>query len=275
MHTCAVLDTGAARCWGSGGKGQLGNNLASSSAHPVTPTGLDAGVSQIGAGEEHSCARSGSSIKCWGDNYWGQLATGNQTWSKVPVNTVAMGGPPAQLAVGHFGNCILTTGGGVQCWGIRSIVGDGTNVCYNGVGTNGDPWVTSPRWIANMTTSVTDVAVGLGHACAVKNGGVWCWGDGRQGQLGNGQTPSLEVCTPVGVTGLGSGVARSAVGKSHTLGLLVGSGQSASSMEDELGVRAWGVNTVGQLGDGTTATATTPVPVAPPLSHVRLPLVVR
>jgi alpha-tubulin suppressor-like RCC1 family protein len=275
-HTCAVLNTGAARCWGYGGHGELGDGLASGSGVPVTPVGLTANVVQIGAGEQHTCARmNGGGIKCWGDNYWGQLATGNQTWSSVPVNTVAMGGSAAQLTVGGNGNCILTAGGGVQCWGIRSLVGDGTDVCYNGVPPNGDPWITRPRWIKNMTSFVTDVSAGYGHACAVQSGGVWCWGDGRNGQLGNGQTPPLETCTPVGVTGLGAGVARVSVGKSHTIALLSGSAQAAGAMEDDLGVRAWGANNLGQLGDGTTNTAMTPVQVVPPRFYTRLPVVLR
>ncbi len=275
-HTCAVLDSGAARCWGAGGKGQLGNGAGSSSGVPVTPTGLTTNVAQIGAGEEHTCARMvGGGIKCWGDNYYGQLATGNRNFSLTPVNTVAMGGAAAQLAAGTFGNCIRTAGGGVQCWGFRAIVGDGTNVCYNGVGSAGDPWVTSPRWIANMTSGVTDVAVGNAHACSVKDGGAWCWGDGREGQLGNGQTPTLEVCTPVGVTGLSSGVVRVSAGKFHTLALMGGGGSAAGIRADDLGVRAWGKNDQGQLGDGTTARATTPVQVIPPAVRVYLPLAVR
>jgi alpha-tubulin suppressor-like RCC1 family protein len=228
---------------------------------------------QIGAGEQHTCARIyGGGIKCWGSNYWGQL-TGSQVWSSVPVNTVPMGGSAAQLAVGHYGNCIVTAGGGVQCWGIASIVGDGTDVCYNGTG--GGLAITLPRWIKNMTSFVTDVAVGQGHACAVKSGGVWCWGDGRQGELGNGETPPRVVCTPVAVTGLGGGVTRVSVGKSHTVALLSGSAQASGVLEDDFGVRAWGVNNLGQLGDGTTTTATTPVPVAQPRFYARLPVVLR
>ena len=276
LHTCAVVGLGAARCWGSGGYGQLGNNGTSSSGVPVTPTGLTANVLQIGAGEQHTCARmQGGGVKCWGDNYFGQLGTGNQTWSQVPVNTLPLGGSVVQLAVGTYGNCIREIGGGVQCWGFRAIVGDGTNVCYNGVGPSGNPWVTSARWIVNMSSNVTDIAVGNGHACAVKDGGAWCWGDGRQGELGNGATPPLEVCTPVAVTGLTAGVARVSVGKSHTLALLTGGLEVSSLLADESGVRAWGKNDQGQLGDGNPSNATTPVQVLPPHVKSYLPVVLK
>ncbi|MEK7991472.1 MAG: hypothetical protein VSS52_010740, partial [Thiotrichaceae bacterium] len=49
-HTCA-LDTGAAKCWGYHGYGQLGNNSTESSRVPVTVVGLETGVEAISAGD--------------------------------------------------------------------------------------------------------------------------------------------------------------------------------------------------------------------------------
>jgi alpha-tubulin suppressor-like RCC1 family protein len=55
-HTCALLTGGAVRCWGNGVEGELGNGSTTTSVAPVTPTGLNSGVTAIAAGNTHSCA---------------------------------------------------------------------------------------------------------------------------------------------------------------------------------------------------------------------------
>jgi hypothetical protein len=77
---------------------------------------------------------------------------------------------------------------------------------------------------------------------------VKCWGFNYAGQLGDGTTTSRNV--PVDVPGLGSGVAAIAAGAGHTCALR-GSG----------GVRCWGDNESGQLGDGTLISRAVPVDV--------------
>jgi alpha-tubulin suppressor-like RCC1 family protein len=39
-HTCAMLTTGGAACWGSGTEGQLGNGGVANSSVPVSVTGF-------------------------------------------------------------------------------------------------------------------------------------------------------------------------------------------------------------------------------------------
>src|ERR1700694_5434338 len=105
------------------------------------------------------------------------------------------------------------------------------------VSRNADP--------ARATSSgVTAISAGGVHTCALTTSGVKCWGRNDYGQLGDGQACGTYICTTaVHVTGLTSGVAAVSLGWYHTCALTtVG------------GVKCWGANIYGQLGDGTTTT---------------------
>ena len=104
-------------------------------------------------------------------------------------------------------------------------------------------------------TGVVAIATGDGHTVALKQDGtVWTWGLNASGQLGDG-TQFNHRTTPAPVPGL-SGVAVIVAGYDHTLAL-----------KQDGTVWAWGNNSYGQVGDGTTVDRTTPVQV-PGLSGV-------
>lgn len=110
------------------------------------------------------------------------------------------------------------------------------------------------------------LSAGYSSTCAVTDaGGVECWGNNDLGQLGNGTTTASTI--PVQVSGLSSGVRAVAVGASH-----------ACALTDAGGVKCWGTNQIGQLGnggttgtheDGTPYISTSPVDVAGLTSGVK------
>ncbi len=113
----------------------------------------------------------------------------------------------------------------------------------------------TPTPAPSPTSSLKTQAIAAGdeHACAILvGGGVKCWGNGFNGELGNGKTGTGMTHTshPVDVVGLAAGLKAIVAGKDHTCVL---------TSQD--GVKCWGVNSDGQLGNGTLTNSTVPVDV--------------
>jgi alpha-tubulin suppressor-like RCC1 family protein len=238
-HTCALIMDGGLKCWGSNESGQLGAWTHRST--PTDVTGLSSGVAAVAAGGFHTCALTTSGgVKCWGDNGWGELGNGTTTSSWTPVDVTGLSSGVAAVAAGTAHTCAVTAGGGARCWGwnLYGQLGDGTTTDR-----------AAPVGVSGLYSGVTAVAANHSHTCAVTtSGGVKCWGRNNYGQLGDGTTTDRR--TPVNVTGLSSGVAAVATGGSHTCALTTNGG-----------VKCWGFNMFGQLGDGTTTNRATPVDV--------------
>jgi alpha-tubulin suppressor-like RCC1 family protein len=117
----------------------------------------------------------------------------------------------------------------------------------------GTPTPTASPGISPTAASiagVTAISAGGRHTCALfGNGSVKCWGGNGEGELGDGTNQDSSV--PVAVTGLGSPVQAIDAGGDHTCALT-----SAG------GVECWGLNSSGQLGDGTTHDRSVPVAVS-------------
>jgi len=240
--TCIVTSAGGVKCWGRNYYKQLGNGTTADSLIPIDVSGLTSGVSAIGTGTSHACAlTTAGGVKCWGDNSHGMLGDGTTVDRTAPVDVSGLTSGVAAIAVGGVHTCALTTGGGVKCWGVNSdgMLGDGTTTDHF---TSID--------VSSLTSGVAAITAGVSHVCALTSaGGVKCWGDNFYNQLGDGS--ATDRSSPVDVSGLTSGVAAISAGRYHTCARTTAGG-----------VKCWGMNAYGELGDGTIVSSATPVSVS-------------
>jgi len=81
FHTCALLSTGAVRCWGDNAIGQLGYNNTANVGNAPANSIINAGDVPLGgraisitAGEGYTCALlTTGSVRCWGSGTNGRL----------------------------------------------------------------------------------------------------------------------------------------------------------------------------------------------------------
>lgn len=238
-HTCALTSNHHVKCWGENDYGQLGTGGMQELHVPTEIAGL-ANVSAVVAANVHSCALTTTgSVSCWGRNTFGELGDGTNSDRGTPV-PVANLASANTLAAGTYHTCAVTASGAVWCWGDNDSgqLGDGTLANRSAAVA-----------IASLASGVTAVTLGTRHSCALlATGGVRCWGENEDGQLGD--SSRTDRSSPVDVSGLSSGVIAIGAGDNFTCALL-----AAGT------VSCWGGNDRSQLG-GIAASATTPSAVA-------------
>jgi alpha-tubulin suppressor-like RCC1 family protein len=150
-------------------------------------------------------------------------------------------GDVAAIAVGGESSCGVTRSGAAQCWG------DGS---YGTLGNGAVQVRTSyPVAVKGLGSRVAMLSLGDRHACAVStSGALACWGDDREGQLGDGaRMPRSDPFSP---PGLQAGVASVSAGALHTCVVTTAGG-----------AKCWGNNVYGQVGNGTSSGVLVPADV--------------
>jgi alpha-tubulin suppressor-like RCC1 family protein len=251
-HCLALKSDGTVWAWGQGYYGQLGDGNFYTTGYtgvatPVQVSGLTS-VTAIAGGDLHSLAlKSDGTVWAWGWGYFGQLGDGN-LYESLPRGVAApvqVSGLTAVTAIAGGGDhsLALKSDGTVWAWGNGGWGQLGDGIFYSrGTFTNPlNPGVATPVQVSGLT-AVTAIAGGGLHSLALTSDGmVWAWGNGQEGELGDGNfytIPPSGVATPVKVSGL-TAVTAIAGGSLHSLAL-----------KSDGTVWSWGDGAEGQLGDG-------------------------
>jgi alpha-tubulin suppressor-like RCC1 family protein len=207
-----ILAGGSVLSCGTNDDGQLGNGTTANSDVPVKVGSLS-NVSAISAGNLYSIAlESSGEVWSWGENNLGQLGNGQtESYSDVPVEVLLPSGANEIYAGGGTtkdGQSLALLNNQVWAWGSDSYgqLGNGH--------TSKSPSYTPIESTGLEGTSWSYVATGGSTSYGLdSSGNLWAWGNGKSGDLGNGQS-SGDPLTPLlvmsGITQI-SAVANTAV----------------------------------------------------------------
>lgn len=230
-HACAVLDDGRMTCWGANPDGQLGDGTHTNHRAPIdVPDVADVVSLALGGGTQsgHSCALSGNGrTRCWGLNDQGQLGDGTTQARAKPVTLSPQDLRVIAAGVSH--TCAAKRAGHVWCWGRDEAFGDEPSLATAHCGE-------SPTEVPGID-DVVGLALGALHTCGLTGAGdALCWGEGADGQLGNGS--DARRSTP-----------RAVVGLPPTRQIVAGYAHGCA-LDRDGSVWCWGANEHGQLGTG-------------------------
>jgi alpha-tubulin suppressor-like RCC1 family protein len=224
--------------------GQLGDGTDKSSSVPVAVPGLTAVGSIVGESAQggYCAALVSGGVDCWGTNTLGALGNGSTTLAQADVPVAVTGISDVKTVVSNeaYTYCALLIMGDVRCWGSNEYgqLGDGSAVAYSNV----------PVGVGGVVRAVGLVSDSTGFCAQLKVGGVECWGSNSDGLLGDGSTVAF------------SNVAVSVPGMSYVQDLFSAGGGYCAVM-DGGGVKCWGSDSDGTLGDGRSS-GYSAVPVA-------------
>jgi alpha-tubulin suppressor-like RCC1 family protein len=232
--------------WGQNGEGELCLKDTRTYTAPVELPLSD--VTAVAGASNHALYDAHGTVYGCGNNGAGDLGDGSTRSSITPVKVAGLDGSLVTQLVASFANSgALLSNGEYFDWG------------YNGNGQLGDGQFQRSSDVpvrVKLPDPVTQVAQGgsiwdNGQTLVLlSDGSLWAWGSNFHGQLGDGMTRSQEspvrFYPPAGVTY-----------QTLAAGAITSYAISTAGQ-----VYAWGANPVGQVGNGTTLTALSPVRVA-------------
>lgn len=269
-HSLALKTGGTLWAWGDNSFGQLGDGSTVSETTPVQIG--TATYTAVSAGLNFSLAiKSDGTLWAWGDNTFGelgdgcyydltkspkQLVCGSRTTlnSNVP-EAIDSGSTYTAIAAGYLYSLGIKSDGTLWGWGSNAHGNLGTGESKNTyvVPTKiGDGFSVDPHALSASKFSVLGNTTVYYHSLALKSdGGIWAWGDNTFGQLGDGSRTTAT--TPERILADSSNV--------YTA-VSAGDGDHSLAVQSNGTLWAWGSNSCGQLGDGTTNTAQAPITVS-------------
>ena len=132
-HSCAILENGTVKCWGSNRHGQLGyaatyvvpedayehERAPELEATPVRVC-LERPAVDLALGGAHSCALlDDGTVQCWGSANHGKLGNGHYVKDRVEPAPIEGLSGVIDVESRHMHTCALTESGQLYCWGLN------------------------------------------------------------------------------------------------------------------------------------------------------------
>jgi alpha-tubulin suppressor-like RCC1 family protein len=285
----AIKTDGTLWSWGYNGDGQLGNGSFTSSNTPVQ-VGTETNWSKVHGGYNFAMGiKTDGTLWAWGADYIGQLGLSRNlfrsslskvgsltTWTGIATSSSqhsillnqagtiwTTGQNSAQLGLSlssYPSISTLTQIGTNTNWGsvstghrfsfaitnnLQSYFWGSNNVGQLGDGTNTQR--TTPV-LVNSSTTFTKITSGL-HTLAIKTDGtLWAWGYNAYGGIGDGTTTNRTLAVQIGTSNWIDIASR-------------GSNGYSLAIKSDSTLWAWGLNNLGQLGDGTAVNKLSPIQI--------------
>ena len=240
-HVLAIGNNDKIWGWGSNFLGALG--LAATSGDQLNPvpcanTNIFSKISA--GGNEFSIAlKPDGTLWSTGLNDYGELGIGSYV-NKSSFTQIGVATNWQTFSAGGLHTLALKTDGTLWSWGGNSEGQLGNNTTVES---------TSPIQIGVATNWATVSAGGYYFSAAIKTDGtLWTWGNDSFGELGNGTVLGQQlVPTQIGIDTNWKTIS---AGQYHSLAL-----------KTDGSLWAWGSNSYGALGDGTTTTRPAPIQI--------------
>jgi hypothetical protein len=223
QFTCGVRQDGTAWCWGLESNGRLGNGSTGNLflGRPVRlvngggddgPRWADWEGITASLGGAHGCGwRTEDGAWCWGLRNSGQHGVGDygpMTSTGTPTQVIATEDMDTQwdnwieISAGNVHTCGRRSNGVAYCWGAgdHGRLGDGMDrMDVEGQSHWPVAVVANKQFPPTVWDDWQQIAAGGTHTCGRReDGSLWCWGNGGQGQRGDGST-ALERNVPARV----------------------------------------------------------------------------
>jgi alpha-tubulin suppressor-like RCC1 family protein len=215
----------------------LGDSSTTNKSSPSTTSGNGINWRNVACGADFTAAiKTDGTLWTWGNNQFGPLGDGTFGTSKSsPGTTSGAGSNWKQVSCGADHSAAVKSDGTLWTWGRGNFGALG-----NGITTS----KSSPDTTSGAGTNWASVACGDNHTLALKTDGtLWTWGYNLYGQLGDGtdSATTASKLSPANTAGGGTWAS-----------IAAGTNLSAGIKSDG-SLWCWGINSNGQLGDGTSA----------------------
>ena len=212
-HRLCNLQSGSLRCWQP-------YDPQLPLREPTVIPGFERRVTAVGASQTHVCAVVSGALRCWnGSSLFPESVT-----EIIPAGVIGLSSGDPQ--------CAIMSGGGLKCWAMEYQPEEKRSklVVQDVVGLKGE--------IRSLSATGEEAQH---FACGVDSEGLKCWGNNFAGPLGKRPGNPVRNLPPGPIQGLETGVSFVATNLDHSCAIKEGK------------VYCWGgLNSVGQLGDGTT-----------------------